>query len=60
MRTSKFSADQIVGILQEHEAGAGTGELCRATGALRFLRAARLPPRRDRPGVGAVPGGARR
>lgn len=32
MRTSKFSAEQIVGILKEHEAGAGTGELCRRHG----------------------------
>jgi putative transposase len=35
MRTSKFSADQIVGILHEHEAGAGTGELCRRHGISR-------------------------
>lgn len=32
MRTSTLSADQIVGILKEHEAGAGTGELCRRPG----------------------------
>ena len=32
MRTSKFSAEQIVGILKEHEAGAWTGELCRRHG----------------------------
>ena len=32
MRTSTFSADRIVGILKEHEAGAGTGELCRRHG----------------------------
>ncbi len=29
MRTRPWSADQIVGMLQEHDAGAGTGELCR-------------------------------
>ncbi len=32
MRTSRFSAEQIVGILKEHEAGAGTSELCRRHG----------------------------
>jgi transposase-like protein len=32
MRTSRFSAEQIVGILKEHEAGAGTAELCRRHG----------------------------
>jgi putative transposase len=32
MRTSRFSAEQIVAILQEHEAGAGTAELCRRHG----------------------------
>ena len=32
MRTSRFSAEQIVGILKEHEAGAGTVELCRRHG----------------------------
>jgi putative transposase len=32
MRTSRFSAEQIVGILKEHEAGAGLAELCRRHG----------------------------
>ena len=32
MRTSTLSAEQIVGILKEQEAGAGTGELCRRHG----------------------------
>jgi putative transposase len=32
MRTSRFSTEQIVGILDEHEAGAGTAELCRRHG----------------------------
>jgi putative transposase len=32
MRTSKFSAEQIVGILKEHEAGAAMAELCRRNG----------------------------
>jgi putative transposase len=32
MRTSRFSAEQVVGILKEHEAGAGMAELCRRHG----------------------------
>jgi putative transposase len=32
MRTSRFSAEQVVGILKEHEAGAGTAEVCRRHG----------------------------
>jgi putative transposase len=32
MRTSRFSAEQIVGSLKEHEAGAGMAELCRRHG----------------------------
>jgi putative transposase len=32
MRTSRFSAEQIVGILKEHEAGVGTSALCRRHG----------------------------
>jgi putative transposase len=32
MRTSRFSAEQIVGILKEHEAGAAMAELCRRNG----------------------------
>jgi putative transposase len=32
MRTSRFSTEQIVGILGEHEAGAATAELCRRHG----------------------------
>jgi putative transposase len=32
MRTSRFSAEQIVGILKEHEAGAGMVDLCRRHG----------------------------
>jgi putative transposase len=33
MRTSRFSAEQIVGILNEHEAGgSGMAELCRRHG----------------------------
>jgi putative transposase len=32
MRTSRFSAEQIVGILTEHEAGSGMAELCRRHG----------------------------
>ncbi len=32
MRTSRFSDEQIVGILQEHAAGERTGTLCRRHG----------------------------
>ncbi len=32
MRTSRFSAEQIVSILKEHEAGVGMAELCRRHG----------------------------
>jgi putative transposase len=32
MRRSRFSEEQIIGILREHEAGAATGELCRRHG----------------------------
>ena len=32
MRRSRFSEEQIIGILREHEAGAATAELCRRHG----------------------------
>jgi putative transposase len=32
MRRSRFSEEQIVGILKEHEAGAATAEVCRRHG----------------------------
>ena len=32
MRRSRFSEEQIIGILREHEAGAATGEVCRHHG----------------------------
>jgi putative transposase len=32
MRTSRFTAEQIVGIRKEHAAGAGMAELCRRHG----------------------------
>jgi putative transposase len=32
MRKSRFTQEQILGILKEHEAGAGTAELCRRHG----------------------------
>ena len=32
MRTRRFSAEQIVGTLKEHEAGAGMADLCRRHG----------------------------
>ncbi|MBF6600039.1 MAG: transposase [Dehalococcoidia bacterium] len=32
MRKSKYTEEQIVGVLKEHEAGAQTAELCRRRG----------------------------
>jgi putative transposase len=32
MRRSRFSEEQIIGILKEHEAGAATADLCRRHG----------------------------
>jgi putative transposase len=32
MRRSRFSQEQIIGVLKEHEAGAATADLCRKHG----------------------------
>ena len=31
MRRSKYSEEQIIGILKEHDAGLSTAEICRAS-----------------------------
>ena len=41
MKGSRFSEEQIIGILREHEAGATTAEVCRKHGA-RHLRRSSL------------------
>ena len=51
MRRSRFTQEQIVGVLKEHEAGAGTAALCRQHG-ISEQTCSRWKQKDRRPGAG--------
>ncbi len=47
MKRSRFSDEQVIGILQEHEAGAKCADLCRSSSVLQMIRGIICSAERD-------------